>query len=681
MSAHLVAHSPYPLALQSIVALVLIATPLNALFTYSRSDPQQLWLLCGIMLLHLLLCLTMPIRRLRAWQQLAVMLGQCGLVVLAYTALPVPLLTYVLLAIVLQAVYLFRPWLWIPFACLVWLGWSGTLIVVSANLLEWVQRNLTLAFPATCILIAAVLYARQHHRRTQVQQLTDQMQQHYDMLRLHLREAQQRAVVEERHRLIQTVSSDISTALANAEQAVVAAINQAQTNIIRFQFSMTQTRQAASVAIDHLRGAVTTLRGSGGRTEGVAATAGGAAPIGVQSVDGILTTRGRKILTWILPVVFVALALPQVLLQQPPAPAFIGRLLLFCGMLVVAYILTQYLRHPLMVQVGLASQFTIILILVIVTQTMPLLPGVLLVMWQIALRLSLFQILTSLFGVHMSIGLLLTRIGPLTADYGSHLLAAGVACAAVVGLVGMARRQVCRRQADEARLARLAALTGELEQQEAEVRTLAVAAERTRLARELHDDLGYRLVLLNVQLQLAEDLIAEDLDAALQQLVTTREQLAAAWSSAVATVENELLLDATSLVPALHALIQPYRACSVPHITLKISGSPARLPVALVGTIYRTVQEGLTNAYKYAEADRIDIRINVAPDQVQVSVQDDGRGAVCSAHQMWHNGNRAGRFGLAGLRERAALLGGSVQAGSLPAGGFGLELTLPLGES
>jgi signal transduction histidine kinase len=350
-------------------------------------------------------------------------------------------------------------------------------------------------------------------------------------------------------------------------------------------------------------------------------------------------------------------------------------------MLVVAYILTQYLRHPLMVQVGLASQFTIILILVIVTQTMPLLLGVLLVMWQIALRLSLFQILTSLFGVHMSMGLLLTQILPLTADYGTHLLAAGVACAAVVGLVGMARRQVCRRQADEARLVRLAALTGELEQQEAEVRTLAVAAERTRLARELHDDLGYRLVLLNVQLQLAEDLIAEDLDAALEQLVTTREQLAAAWSSAVATVENELLLDATSLVPALHALIQPYRACAVPDITLEISGSLARLPVALVGTIYRTVQEGLTNAYKYAAAGRIDIRINVAPDQVQVRVHDDGRGAVCSEHELWHNGNHSGRFGLAGLRERAALLGGSVQAGALPDGGFGLELTLPPGES
>lgn len=680
IQTQLAAYAPYPLALQSLIALVLIATPFNALVSQRDCDPFQFWSLTGVMLLHLLVCFAVPIQRLRGWQQLAVLVSQGGLVALAYIILPVPMLAYVLLAIVFQAIYLFRPWIWIPFACLVWLSWSGTLMVVTWNLLDWLQRNLTLAFPATCMLIAAILYSRQHHRRIQVQQLVDQMQQHYDALLLHLRQAQQQATLEERHRLKQTIATDISVALADTEQRVIATIGQAQTNLAKFQDTLAQTRLAASAAIERLRGAVATLRRS--QQELATTHVNPHASAMTQPVDDILTRRLRNVLTWILPFVFVALALPLALLQQPFEPVLLVKLLLFCGILVALYIFTHYFRHPLLVQAGLTIQVLLILTLVMVTQTMPLLLGMLLVMWQIALRLSLWQILATLISTHMSTGVILVRVLPHSDDYSTNLLVVGVACATVVGLVGMARRQFMRRRADELRLSRLTQLMHTIEQQEAEVRTLAIAAERTRLARELHDDLGYRLVLINLQLQLAEDLIDEAPDTALEHLVSTREQISAAWASALTTVESELLLDETSLAPAIHALIQPYQARGNPQIELTITGSLALLPVAVTGTIYRTVQEGLTNASKYANASRISIQIICNSDSVQVHVIDDGCGMASPDRMTQQQGtNTPGQFGLAGLRERAALLGGRLASRSLPEGGFALRLTLPLPET
>jgi signal transduction histidine kinase len=680
VSAQVAARSPYPLALQCLISLVLLATPLNALVAGVGANSLHFWALVALMLLQLLLCSFVPIRRLRCWQQLAVLIGLGGIVTIASAFVPVTMLTYVLLTIVLQAIYLFRPWLWIPFACLVWLGWNGTLLLVSSSLLDWLQSNLTLAFPATCILIAAIVYARQHRHHAQVQQLLDQMQSRYDTLLVKLRDVQQRTALEERHRLMQMITKDISTAIANTEQSVVAAINQAQTNLGKFQVTMAQTRLSASAAIERLRGSVATLRG--GYQQYVAYPAIGPALAIAQPVDDILTVRSRKALTWILPLVFVALALPLAQFHQPFGPIIIGKLLLFCGILLLLYIFTQHLRHPLLIQAGLAGQSVAVLTLVTATQTMPLLFGLLLVMWQIALRLSTAQIVTIVLGVYASIGLVLAWVLPFTDDYSTYLLVMGVVGATVVGLLATARRQLSRLHDAEARLAHLATLVRELEQQEAEVRTLAIAAEHTHLARELHDDLGSRLVLLNVQLQLVEDLIEEDPAAAVEQLLTTREQLSVIWSSIGTIAAGESLLGGTTLAPALQALILLYQSRVRPHIELVIAGSLTALSAEVAHTIYRVVQEGLTNACKYADAHHIAVNVTCEAFQIQVCVRDDGRGVALSAdlpHS--HVTSAPGKFGIAGLRERAILLGGTVDAGPLPEGGFGLALTLPLQET
>ena len=91
-------------------------------------------------------------------------------------------------------------------------------MIASATVIDWTRGNLALAFPVLCILIAAIMYARQHQRSEHAQQVLQQMQQRYDMLLLRLRDAQQRATLEERHRLTQTIARDITLALAQIDK-------------------------------------------------------------------------------------------------------------------------------------------------------------------------------------------------------------------------------------------------------------------------------------------------------------------------------------------------------------------------------------------------------------------------------------------------------------------------------
>jgi signal transduction histidine kinase len=292
------------------------------------------------------------------------------------------------------------------------------------------------------------------------------------------------------------------------------------------------------------------------------------------------------------------------------------------------------------------------------------------------MRLSAGKIVAFVVGVQMLNGLALTRVLPMPIGDRTQLLIFCLACIAVAALVGMARGQLSRRRQMAARLAQLADLTSKLEQQVAQVRALAAAVERTRLAREIHDDLGHRLVLLNIQLQLVDDLIAEDPAAALEQLCSTGEQLRAAWSSVLNTADAVLALDGATLIPALGQLIDHCHMLTSMRITLRSIGDLADLDPAVVCTIYRAVQEGLTNVCKYAQAQHTQVLVYCDDVVVQVRVHDDGCNAVTAPPAQIVPGV-AGHFGLTGLRERAELLGGSVQAGPLPEGGFVLTMTIP----
>ena len=669
----LVTRTPYPLALQSLISLVTLATLPSGLMQAGFMLSPHFALTCVLVALDLAICWCTPARKLRRWQQLAYLSLQLGIVSLAHALVPSQVLGYVYLAIVLQAVYLFRPLLWAAFASVVYLIWSGWLMLASASLIDWTRGNLSLAFPILCILIAAIVYARQHQRYEQVQQVLQQMQRRYDSLTLHMRDAQQHAALEERHRLAETIALDISGALAQVEQSIASAISQAETNLPRLESTVAQTRAAAATAIERLRAAVATLRHAA-RDERVA---------GPQSLaltlppDELMTTRSLWTLTWCLPLAFAAIALPLALLQHSVTPALAGLSVLCCAALIGSYVFTQRIRNPLLLQLGLAGQAAIVLGIVFLTQALPLLLGLLLVIWQIAMRLSAGQIVAFLVGLQTVIGLTLTPLLPVEPVGRTQLLIFGVAGAAVIGLVGPARRRLNHRRQVAARLAQLARLTGELEQQVAQVRALGVAVERTRIAREIHDDLGHRLVLLNVQLQLVDELIAEDPAAALEQLCSTRAQLHEAWSSVHCTADVALALDGAALAPALDRLVDQCRALTSMRITLRIVGDLTDLEPAVACAIYRAAQEGLTNACKYALARQADVIVCCDGGFAQVRVRDDGRGAgpPPSRHAV---PGAVGHFGLIGLRERADQLGGDAQAGPLPEGGFELSVSIPI---
>lgn len=673
LTRRLIARTPYPLALQSLISLVLLATVPSALAENGYLLSARFGLLCALVGLALAVCWCVPVRKANAWLQLAYLCLQLVAAALADVIVPSQLLGYVYLVIVLQAVYLFKPLLWILFAVGAYILWSGSLMIASATLIDWTRGNLALAFPVLCILVAAIMYARQHQRSEQVQQVLQQMQQRYDTLLLHLRDAQQLATLEERQRLTQTIARDITVALAQIEQNIASAISQAQTNLPRFETTLAQTRAAATAAIERLRSAVATLRLSA-RDDCVTEPH----PLALTlPLAELMTVRSQRALTWFLPLAFAAIVLPLTLLQHPVTPALAAIFALSCATLLGGYIFTQRIRNPLLVQLGLTGQVLAVLGIVFTTQALPLTFGLLLVIWQMALRLSAGQIVTFLVGLQTMIALVLTRVLPVPAVDQTQLLIFAVACAAVIGLVGPARRQLSQRRKVETRLAQLARLTDELEQQVAQVSALGVAVERTRVAREFHDDLGHRLVLLNVQLQLVDDLIAEDPAAALSQLCSTREQLHEAWSSVLGTADLALALDGTTLASALDRLVDQCGTLTSMRISLRVIGDLADFDAAIACAIYRAVQEGLTNTYKYAQAQQADVMVYCDNVVVQVRVRDDGCGAGPAVATAIVPG-ADGHFGLVGLRERAELLGGSVEAGPRPEVGFELTMTIPI---
>jgi signal transduction histidine kinase len=669
-------HVPYPLALQGIVGFALLMTPLSGVGLRGAisvaGSPQRYWEMTAIMGVQLIMTVVVPARRLPLWVQIIYLLLQCALTAAAQMLFPAPLLDYVYLTIVLQALTLFRPWLWIPFAVGVWALWSGGVIMATASVLTWIQSNLTLAFPATCAIIAAIIYVRQYRRGEQAQQMLVQMQQRYDSLSTALREMQQRAALEERRRLAQMLTGEVQAALARTEQGIVAAISQAQSNISRLQSTVALTRASAGAAVERLRGAITLLR-RGEDDQTVPRSPMMAAMAAIPFDELVISSQPYQILSWVLPIVFVSLSLLVTLLQHTPTLDVILPLLALYALLLLAYIYTLRARNPLLLQIGLVGQTLAVVTMAITTQALPILLGLLLVLWQIALRLPISQIVIFLAGVPTAIGLLVARMRPQAMDSESLLICA-VSAATVLGPLLLARLQLDQRRQAELRAALLGS---EIEQQTSEVRTLAVAAERTRLAREFHDDLGSRLVLINLQLQMAEELVPESSEQALNQLQISREQLRAAWRSVLAVSDAELPLEGRALVAALGDLTAQCRQSASAAVDLRVNDCLDDLTPAVACTIYRVAQEGMANACKHARPSKITVQIGRNASHVTVTVLNDDLPANAPDAQAIKADASQGSYGLVGLRERAEALGGGIEAGPLPEGSYRLMLVLP----
>jgi signal transduction histidine kinase len=239
--------------------------------------------------------------------------------------------------------------------------------------------------------------------------------------------------------------------------------------------------------------------------------------------------------------------------------------------------------------------------------------------------------------------------------------------------IGWLAGYALRERAEQAEAAEVRAAQAEREREAAA--RIAVAEERARIARELHDIVAHAVSVMVLQVgavrhQLPDEL-AEDRDALRGVERTGRTALAEMRRLLVAMRRDG---DDVELTPQpglerLDSLAEEIGRAGLP-VRLHVEGEPAPLPRALDLSAYRIVQEGLTNALKHSRAGNADVTVSYRPDEVQIEVHDDGIGAATS-DGLGH--------GLVGVRERVKIYGGEMTAGPGNEGGFVLSARLPLG--
>ena len=200
----------------------------------------------------------------------------------------------------------------------------------------------------------------------------------------------------------------------------------------------------------------------------------------------------------------------------------------------------------------------------------------------------------------------------------------------------------------------------------------AAAAERTRIARELHDIVAHHLSVIVLQ--------AAGARASGGAAESTLEKIENSGRQALA--ETRLLLgvlrdpgEETGLAPQpgideLDALAESVRAAGV-QVNLVVSGDHVAVPAAMDVSVYRIVQEALTNVLKHAGHACADVTVGCADDVVTIDITDDGSRPSA-------NPTPGGGHGLAGMGERVAIFRGEFRAGPRPSGGFAVQVRLPL---
>ncbi|MGQ9785600.1 MAG: sensor histidine kinase, partial [Anaerolineae bacterium] len=201
--------------------------------------------------------------------------------------------------------------------------------------------------------------------------------------------------------------------------------------------------------------------------------------------------------------------------------------------------------------------------------------------------------------------------------------------------------------------------------------------ERRRIARDLHDDTVQALIAIGQRLELARDLIHESPDEAIEQLRDLRKMVTRTIES-VRTFSRDLrptALEDLGLVPALQYLVNDLIQKDGTAASLNVEGSPDGLPPDLEVTIYRIVQEALTNIRRHAKASLVQVDAQFLPHMVLITVRDNGVGFEVpdDITELANQGN----YGLVGLRERAQLFGGQMILTSQPGEGTEVQVLLP----
>ncbi|TSB29815.1 sensor histidine kinase [Streptomyces benahoarensis] len=220
-------------------------------------------------------------------------------------------------------------------------------------------------------------------------------------------------------------------------------------------------------------------------------------------------------------------------------------------------------------------------------------------------------------------------------------------------------------------------------EREAQAR-IAVAAERARIARELHDVVAHNVSVMVVQ----ADGAAYVLDSAPDQTRQALETISGTGRQALAEMRRLLGVLRTGEQPEggeyvpqpgveqLTDLIDQVRGAGLP-VDFRVDGTPRPLPSGVALTAYRIVQEALTNTRKHGGPDvGATVRLTYGDAELELLIEDDGRGAQ---RELYEEGGADGLgHGLIGMRERVGMVGGSLEAGPRDGGGFRIDAVLPL---
>jgi two-component system sensor histidine kinase UhpB len=218
----------------------------------------------------------------------------------------------------------------------------------------------------------------------------------------------------------------------------------------------------------------------------------------------------------------------------------------------------------------------------------------------------------------------------------------------------------------------------ELERSRQQLRQLSASlvdareGERRRIARELHDELGQRLTALHMELSSLSVATpsAPNHDRITTMLGMVNETVASVRR--IATELRPLMLDDLGLTSAIEWLAHDWARRMGIAVKLELHEEGPELSDTMAIALYRMVQEALTNIARHAQAGKVKIRMQQDGDMLVLMVQDDGIGFTDKALA------REGSHGLAGMRERAYMLGGKLAVGNSRAGGGSIVVRIPI---
>ena len=235
---------------------------------------------------------------------------------------------------------------------------------------------------------------------------------------------------------------------------------------------------------------------------------------------------------------------------------------------------------------------------------------------------------------------------------------------------------------DRSNRERQAELTAEIQASQEELRRYAsrvshvvALEERTRIARDIHDNLGHTLTAISIQLNKAEAFFKKDPDVSMKAIVDARSSM------------HEAMLDIRSTLDTLNAQVEDFDLFAQVQkplwslrqagilVDLNIKGSTDGYNIAVLLALYRFVQEGVTNILKHAEAHNVSLEIRLNGEQACAELRDDGRGF--DSQTLKNEKNAASGYGLTGLADRIGLVRGTFSVESTPGKGTMLKACMP----